>query len=110
MFRTSTLACRGSGPKWTAFKPSTCATVQVADRSAFNPAQVEALVAGFQTGKTMQELAAEFGINRLTVSSHVRRAGARALRGGLDEEQAVEAIRLYEPGWSSGNDFCVVDL
>jgi DNA-binding CsgD family transcriptional regulator len=35
---------------------------------------VEALVAGYHTGKTMKELAAEFGINRLTVSTHDRAA------------------------------------
>jgi hypothetical protein len=50
----------------------------------------------------MKELAAEFGVNRLTVFTHVRRAGVRTRRGGLDEEQAVEATRLYEAGWSSG--------
>jgi predicted DNA binding protein len=66
------------------------------------PAQVEALIAGYQSGKTMKELAAEFGINRLTVSTHVRRAGVRTRRGGLDEEQAGEAAHLYKAGWSSG--------
>jgi hypothetical protein len=66
------------------------------------PAQVEALVAGYQIGKTMKELAGEFGINRLRGSTHVRRAGVRTRRGGLDEGQAVEATRVYEAGWSSG--------
>lgn len=32
------------------------------------PAQVDALIAGYQAGRAMKELAAEFGINRLTVS------------------------------------------
>jgi hypothetical protein len=50
----------------------------------------------------MKELAAEFGINRLTVSAHIRRAGIRARRDGLDEQQAAEATHLYEAGWSSG--------
>jgi hypothetical protein len=50
----------------------------------------------------MKELAVEFGINRLTVSVHLRRALVLPRRGGLDQEQAVEAARLYEAGWSSG--------
>ncbi|MGH3926416.1 MAG: hypothetical protein ACRDTT_26730, partial [Pseudonocardiaceae bacterium] len=84
--------------------PSACLIPRSRSRTArpLKPAQVEALVAGYQAGKTMKELAAEFGINRLTVSTHVRRAGVRTRRGGLDEEQAVEATRLYEAGWSSG--------
>jgi DNA-directed RNA polymerase specialized sigma24 family protein len=66
------------------------------------PAQVEGLIAAYDAGKTMKELAAEFDINRLTVSAHLRRASVRPRRGGLDHEQAVEAARLYEAGWSSG--------
>jgi hypothetical protein len=64
------------------------------------PAQVDALVTGYQSGKTMKELAAEFGINRVTVSGHLRRAAVVPRRGGLDQEQAGEAARLYEDGWS----------
>jgi len=66
------------------------------------PAQVAALVAGYQSGKAMKELAAEFGVNRLTVSAHLRRAGVPIRRGGLDQDQAVEAVRLDGAGWSSG--------
>jgi hypothetical protein len=35
---------------------------------------VDALVAGYKHGKTMKELAAEFGINRVTLSAQLRRA------------------------------------
>lgn len=66
------------------------------------PAQVDALVAGYEAGKTMRELAAEFDINRVTVSAHLRRAKVPIRRGGLSPEQAAEAIGLYEAGWSSG--------
>jgi DNA-binding transcriptional regulator LsrR (DeoR family) len=65
-------------------------------------AQLKSLVAGYQAGRTMKELAAEFGIDRRTVSTHLRRAGVRSRRGGLDQEQAVDVARLYEAGWSSG--------
>ena len=52
------------------------------------PAQVAALVAGYEAGKTMKELAAEFGINRNTVKAHLRRSEAALRRLGLDAEQA----------------------
>ena len=63
---------------------------------------MDALVAGYEAGTSMKELAAEFGINRLTVSSHLRRTGVPIRRGGLDHEQASEAAGLYSDGWSSG--------
>lgn len=66
------------------------------------PAQIDALIAGYRTGKTMKDLAGEFGINRLTGSAHLRRASVIPRRGGLDQGRAAEATRLYEAGWSSG--------
>ena len=65
------------------------------------PAQIDALIAGYEAGKTMKDLAVEFGINRLTVSAHLRRAGVPLRRSGLDTEQTAEAARLYDAGWSS---------
>ena len=49
----------------------------------------------------MEELGVEFGIDRRTVSTHLRRAGISSRRS-LDEDQVQEAARLYEAGWSSG--------
>jgi len=66
------------------------------------PAQVDALVAGYEAGKTMEQLAAGFGINRVTVSAHLRRAEVPLRRAGLDPQQAAEAACLYKAGWSSG--------
>lgn len=51
----------------------------------------------------MKELAAEFGINRVTVSSYLRRADVPLPRLGLGPEQTVEVARLYGTGWSSGS-------
>ena len=65
-------------------------------------AQVEALVTGYEAGKTMKELAVEFDINRLTVSSHLRREAVQIRRTGLDEKEVDEVSHLYEAGWSSG--------
>ncbi len=50
----------------------------------------------------MKELAAEFGVNRLTVSGHLHRAKVTVRRGRLTSEEVREAVRLYEEGWSSG--------
>lgn len=66
------------------------------------PAQLDALLASYQTGRTMKELAAELGIDRRTVSAYLRRAEVPVRRGGLDHKQVIEAGRLYEAGWSSG--------
>jgi hypothetical protein len=66
------------------------------------PAQLDALIARYQSGCTMRELSAEFGIDRRTVSTYLRRAGVAVRRGGLDQEQTIEAAGLYQAGWSSG--------
>ena len=46
------------------------------------------------------ELAARFGIHRVTVSAHLHRRGVTLRHQGLDDEGVNEAIRLYEGGWS----------
>jgi hypothetical protein len=50
----------------------------------------------------MKELAAQFGINRVTLSAHLQRSKVAIRRPGLDNKQAEEAAVLYEAGWSSG--------
>jgi hypothetical protein len=50
----------------------------------------------------MKELASEFGIHRTSVSTDLTEHGVPVRCGGLDHEQAAEAVRLYEEGWSSG--------
>lgn len=64
--------------------------------------QIAELVEGYRSGNTMKELASEFRIHRTTVSSHLSQQGVRIRRGGLDQQQVAEAVRLYEQGWSSG--------
>lgn len=72
------------------------------------PAEIDALIAGYRMGSTMKALAAEFGIDRRTVSAYLRRAEIAVRRGGLDQKQAIEAARLYEAagrrvGWPRGS-------
>jgi hypothetical protein len=60
--------------------------------------EVEALLADYEAGGRVGELAKVYGIHRTTVSAHVARAGKT--RGQLTEARADEAVRLYEQGWS----------
>lgn len=64
--------------------------------------RIAALVEGDRSSKTMKDLASEFGIHRTTVSSHLNEQGVPVRRGGIDQDQAAEAVRLYEEGLSSG--------
>jgi DNA-directed RNA polymerase specialized sigma24 family protein len=63
--------------------------------------QIAELVEGYLSGKTMKELASEFGIHRTTVSSHLTEQGVPIRPGGLDQGQTAETLQLYEEGWSS---------
>jgi lambda repressor-like predicted transcriptional regulator len=63
-------------------------------------ADVEALVEDYRSGATVYELAARFGIHRVTVSQHLHRRGVSMRRQGLTGLQADGAVRLYEQGWS----------
>jgi predicted DNA binding protein len=56
------------------------------------PAQVDALVAGYRSGSTMKDLAGEFGVDRRTVSTYLRRAEVPVRRGGLDHDDAIEGL------------------
>ena len=60
--------------------------------------EIEALVADYEAGGRVGELARVYGIHRTTVSAHVARAGKT--RSQLTEAQVDEAVRPYEQGWS----------
>jgi hypothetical protein len=63
-------------------------------------ASVDALVDGYLSGQTVYELAAEFGIERRTVSAHLHRRGVPMRRRGLSLTQKDEAFVLRDRGWS----------
>jgi DNA invertase Pin-like site-specific DNA recombinase len=63
--------------------------------------QIQQLIAGYQSGSTVYELADQFGIDRKTVSRILRRHDIPMRRTGLLPEQIDEATRLYEDGWST---------
>lgn len=63
-------------------------------------ASVDALVDGYVAGQTVYELAAEFGIERRTVSAHLHRRGVPMRLRGLSLAQKEEAFALRDRGWS----------
>jgi DNA-directed RNA polymerase specialized sigma24 family protein len=62
--------------------------------------QIEQLIADYQSGATVYELADRFGIERRTVSNILHRHGVPMRRRGLSPDQADHAIHLYNLGWS----------
>jgi DNA-directed RNA polymerase specialized sigma24 family protein len=90
-------AAVGKGPRAVASTP-TLLVRQVQKR--LDPASIDALVDGYLAGQTVYELAAEFGIERRTVSAHLHRRGVPMRRRGLSLAQNEEALALRDRGWS----------
>ena len=58
------------------------------------------LVTGYKAGAMVKELAAEFEVERRTVSAILRRHGIEPRPRGLNPTQIDEAVRFYGQGWS----------
>ena len=67
-----------------------------------SPAAVEDLIAAYQAGATVTQLAVEFGIHRTTVTGHLDRHGVPRHSGqtAWDDKILNEAADLYESGLS----------
>lgn len=65
-----------------------------------SPAQSADLVAGYEAGSTLRELAARFQVHRTTALDHVKRAGValHSEHGKWDDATLTEATTLYERG------------
>jgi hypothetical protein len=76
--------------------------VRVRHRTAtrLSERQIAALAGEYLAGETVYELAARFGIHRVTASAHLHRQGVTVRRQGLEVEGVAQAVRLYEDGWS----------
>ena len=61
--------------------------------------EVAELIAQYLAGATSRQLAGRWGMNRHTVTEHLRRSGVLRYQG-LSEGQVAEACRLYLAGWS----------
>ena len=62
--------------------------------------EIGRLVGRYEAGAMVKELAAEFEVERRTVSAILRREGVTLRPRGLNPEQVDEAVRLYGQGWS----------
>jgi transposase-like protein len=62
--------------------------------------EIEQLVAGYQAGATVYELAEQFGVHRGTVSDVLERRGVARRFGPISPAQVATASSLYEGGLS----------
>jgi hypothetical protein len=62
--------------------------------------QTRQLIAGYQAGSTVYQLADQFNIERRTVSAILHRHQVPMRRRGLTDNQIDDAERLYQQGWS----------
>ena len=69
-------------------------------QTRLNREDVTQLVAAYQAGARVKQLAEQFGIHRLTVSSILQREGVRLRPGGIHPDDLPEVIRLYQDGWA----------
>ncbi len=58
------------------------------------------LVAEYQAGCSVKDLAERWCVHRGTVANHLREAGAEIRTRGLPSEQVSEAVRMYGDGLS----------
>nr|WP_206785467.1 helix-turn-helix domain containing protein [Amycolatopsis sp. MtRt-6] len=69
-------------------------------RFSLDDDQTQQLIAAYQAGSTVYQLAAQFGIERRTVSTILHRRQVPMRRRGLTDDQVEDADRLYQQGWS----------
>jgi hypothetical protein len=70
------------------------------DRSAAAAAEIDQLVASYQAGVKVKDLAAQFDISRSAVCKHLNRRGIERRVRGLRPEDVSMAAELYQAGWS----------
>lgn len=66
-----------------------------------SPGELEALVAAYEAGARVCELAKTYDLHRTTVARHVARAGKT--RPVMTEAQIDAAVALYRDGWTLHN-------
>lgn len=66
------------------------------------PDELQSLVAKYEAGASIADLAAEFGMHTQTVDAHLKRHGVEK-RGAfkLSPERVDQAVKLYADGWST---------
>jgi lambda repressor-like predicted transcriptional regulator len=69
-------------------------------QTRLDPEGVAQLVASYQAGGRVKQLARQFGIHRLTVTSILQREGVTVRRRGIHPDDLPEVTRLYQDGWA----------
>lgn len=64
------------------------------------PSEVDHLVADYEAGSGVLELAEKYGIHRATVFAHLQRREVPRRRPGLNDQEQAEAVRLSREGMS----------
>lgn len=64
------------------------------------PSEIDQLVADYEAGSGVQELASKYGIHRATVFAHLQRREVPRRRPGLNEQERAEVVRLSREGKS----------
>jgi hypothetical protein len=62
--------------------------------------EIKELVAGYEAGATVYELAGQFGVHRNTVSASLKRQGVGLRFRSLSSTQVAEATQFYHEGLS----------
>jgi DNA-binding MarR family transcriptional regulator len=62
--------------------------------------EVEELIKAYERKASIKELAARFGVHRLTVTALLLRHGVELRRAGLTPDEVSAAALLYRHGWS----------
>lgn len=62
--------------------------------------ELAGLIADYQAGANLTDLATKYGYNRVGISAALKRAGVQLRRQGLTTRQVDEAERLYAAGQS----------
>lgn len=74
--------------------------------------ELDDLVEGYRAGKTVFQLAHQFGIDRRPVGKHLRKRGIDTTPPGLRPNEIPTAVGLYREGWSLaqiGNKYGIAD-
>jgi transposase-like protein len=63
------------------------------------PHEVDELVAAYRAGAMVKDLAARFGVHRMTVGQHLATRGVDTKPPGLHPTEVSVAAELYRAGW-----------
>jgi DNA-directed RNA polymerase specialized sigma24 family protein len=69
-------------------------------QTLLSPQQVASVVALYEPGVSVSEVASRFDVHHTTVLAHLRRQSIPLRRTGLNRPQVEEATHLYRGGWT----------